>query len=386
MKMGFPGYVRPDGSVGIRNHVAVISSVSCVNGITNAIAREVPEVRAITHTEGCGRGLADVALSSRTLAGLGKNPNVYGAIVIGLGCEFIKAPPLAEQLRLTGRPVECLVVQERGGSRRTAEAGIKIARQMVEDAGRQPRTEAGWDKFVFGLKCGGSDALSGVTANPMVGRAADWLVAQGATVILSETTEMIGAEQVLARRAAEPEMGREIVALVGKQRELTHQLLGPFASLVIAPGNMDGGLSNIAEKSLGCVTKGGTTPVRQIVEYATAPTRPGLVIMDGPGSDIFCLTGLAASGAHAIVFTTGRGTPAGFPLVPVIKVATNSALFAAMEDDMDLNAGRVLEGLSLDEVGQELVAAIESVAAGQATKAEINRQDCIAIHTVGPAF
>jgi len=384
--MGFLGYKRPEGPAGVRNHVVVMSSVACANGVVNAIGREVPQVKTITHTEGCGRGIEDIGISKAALAGLGKNPNVAAVLVVGLGCEFIKAPQLAEDIAATGKRVEHLVIQEAGGSQKSAKEGVRMARSMLEEASAMKREECGWEELMVGLECGGSDALSGVTANPLVGKAADWLVEQGATVILSETTEMIGAEGVLARRAASSEIGEKITELIKNQRKQTEYLLGPLAGMVISPGNIEGGLTNIVEKSLGCVIKAGTSPLNEVVGYAQRPTQKGLVVMDTPGSDIFSLTGMAAGGAQLMIFTTGRGTPAGFPIAPVIKVASNSALFRNMEDDMDVNAGRLLEGVSLDDAGRELADLITEVADGRETRAEINRQDCLSIHTVGAAF
>jgi altronate dehydratase large subunit len=384
--MGFLGYRRPDGRCGVRNHVVVMSSVSCVNGVVNAVARALPEVKPVTHPEGCGRGLSDVEITQRTLAGLCRNPNVASVLIVGLGCEFLKAGSLADLVRGSGKPVETLVVQEQGGSRKTTAKAVEIAEAMLDAARSQGREPCGWEELVLGLECGGSDALSGVTANPLVGAAADWLVGQGGTVILSETTEMIGAEQLLARRAADPDLGGRIVELVHKQKKLTEDLLGPFASLVISPGNLEGGLSNITEKSLGCVIKGGSSPIVELLDYAGAPSRPGLVIMDTPGSDIFSLTGMAAGGAPLMLFSSGRGTPAGFPIAPVIKVASKSDMFRNMEDDKDVNAGRRQEGVAMETAGRELLDLIARVANGEQTKAEVNRQDCFSLHTLGPAF
>jgi altronate dehydratase large subunit len=384
--MGFPGFKRPDGSAGARNHVLALSTVSCANGVVNAIGRALPEVKAVTHTEGCGRGLADIQITSRTLAGLVKNPNVGAALVVGLGCEFIKAQQVKDAALASGKPIEKLVIQEQGGSKKTTAAGIQTAKKLLEQVKGQKREECGWDKLIVGLECGGSDALSGVTANPLVGMAADWLVEQGSTVILGEITEMIGTENILSRRAATPELSEKIVSLIRAQRQKTEEILGPLAGMVISPGNIEGGLSNITEKSLGCVIKGGTSPVNEVCDYAVAPAQKGLVIMDTPGSDIFQLTGMAAGGAQLIIFTTGRGTPAGFPLAPVIKIASNSELFRSMEDDMDLNAGALLEGLSMKDAGQDLINLIRRVAAGEPCKAELNLQDVLSIHTVGPAF
>jgi altronate dehydratase large subunit len=384
--MGFLGYRRPDGRCGVRNHVVVMSSVSCVNGVVNAVARALPEVKPVTHPEGCGRGLSDVEITQRTLAGLCRNPNVASVLIVGLGCEFLKAGSLADLVRSSGKPVETLVVQEQGGSRKTTAKAVEIAAAMLDAARSQGREPCGWEELVLGLECGGSDALSGVTANPLVGAAADWLVGQGGTVILSETTEMIGAEHVLARRASSPAIADEILRLVQAQRKFVKESLGPLADLVISPGNIEGGLSNIMEKSLGCIIKGGTSPVMEVLPYGVAPTCKGLVIMDTPGSDIFSLTGMAAAGAQIMLFTTGRGSPAGFPLAPVIKIASNSDLYQRMEDDMDVDAGRLLEGVSMADAARELVELIGRVAEGEPTKAEVNLQDCLSIHTVGAAF
>jgi altronate dehydratase large subunit len=384
--MGFMGYKRPDGTCGVRNHVVIMSSVSCANGVVSAIGRELPEVKTITHTEGCGRGLADIEISRRTLVGLGKNPNVAGVVVVGLGCEFITAPDLAANISSSGKPVEALIIQKLGGSRKATAAGIEMARKMLDATSTQKREECPWESLILGLECGGSDALSGITANPLAGRAADWLIEKSGTVILSETTEMIGTEHALARRAATPEIAQKIVWLIEKQKKQTRDLLGPLADAVITPGNMEGGLTNIVEKSMGCVIKGGTSPLKEIVEYGQIPSEKGLVIMDTPGSDIFSLTGMASGGTQIMIFTTGRGTPAGFPIVPVIKVASNSEIFFGMEDDMDINAGRLLEGVSMDQAGAELIALLQRVAGGEETKAEINKQDCLSVYTVGPAF
>jgi altronate dehydratase large subunit len=384
--MGFWGYRRADGSCGIRNHVVVMSSVSCANGVVEAIGRRLPAVKTVVHTEGCGRGLEDMAVSSRTLVGLGKNPNVAAVLIIGLGCEWIKAEDVARRVAEAGRPVEHLSIQDLGGTVRATAAGVEIAAAMVEEAKSMERVACSWAGLTVGLECGGSDALSGITANPLAGWVADWLVGQGGRVILSETTEMIGTQHILARRAASPEIAEQVVRLVDGQQKKTEELLGDLAGLVISPGNMDGGLSSIAEKSMGCIIKGGTSPLNEVVGYAEPPTRPGLVIMDTPGSDIFSLTGMAAGGAALFLFTTGRGSPVGFPIVPVIKIATNTGMFERLRDNMDINAGRLLDGATMDSLGTELKDLIRAVAGGAETKAEIHRQDCLAIYTAGPPF
>jgi altronate dehydratase large subunit len=384
--MGFKGYPRPDGSCGVRNHVVVMSTVSCANGVVDAIAREVPGIKPLTHTEGCGRGLTDLGIANRTLTGLGKNPNVAALLLIGLGCEFIKADFLAQMTGAAKKPVEHLIIQDQRGSQNTARKGIEIAKNLLDYARSIRPEECGWDRLTLGLECGGSDAMSGVTANPMVGVAADWLVEEGGTVILSETTEMIGTEHILSRRARDPDTAEKVMNLILNQKKKAEELLGPFAGISISPGNIEGGLSSIVEKSLGCIIKAGNSPINEVLEYGAIPTQKGLVIMDTPGSDIFSLTGMAAGGSQIMVFTTGRGTPAGFPIVPVIKVSSNSETFENMKDDMDLDAGRIIKGVSIEDAGAELIEFIKRVAGGEMPKAEANRQDVLSIYTVEPPF
>jgi altronate dehydratase large subunit len=236
------------------------------------------------------------------------------------------------------------------------------------------------------LECGGSDTFSGMTANPAVGKAVDRLVAMGGTAILSETTEMIGALGPLLRRAENAEVAASLKQIVDRQEELTRQILGALADRVLAPGNVESGLSTIAEKSLGCVTKGGSSPIREVLGYAQRPSKQGLVVMDTPGYDAESITGMAAAGAQAIIFTTGRGSPAGFPIAPVIKVSSNSEVYRAMADDIDIDAGQVLNGKTLDEVGEEILALLLQVARGERTKAEINRQEVFAIAQTNQAL
>jgi len=258
---------------------------------------------------------------------------------------------------------------------------------MLAGAAKEKRETFPLQEVVLGLECGGSDAFSGVTANPSVGLAADWLVGEGGTAIFSETTEMIGTSHILERRSKDAEVAREIATRIADAERRTHEILGPFAAQVIAPGNMDGGMSSIREKSLGCILKGGSSTINEVVDYAEPPREKGLVIMDGPGYDVESITGLAAAGCQLMIFTTGRGNPLGFPLLPVIKVASTSRLYRSMEDDMDINAGSVLEGKTLQDVAGEIEDLIMRVLNGEPTKAEINRQDgIVCLYTVTPAF
>ncbi len=366
----FDGYPRSNGSVGVRNHVLVLSTVGCANGAVTRIAREVPGVVPITHSGGCGTGMLDARLAVRTLAGMGTNPNVHSVLVIGLGCEAAMPALVAMMIAESGKPVEHLIVQERGVAA-TAAMGVEIARGMLEESARAEKAEAGLSSLVVGLECGGSDAFSGVSANPAVGVAADMLVEHGATVILSETTEMIGADHILAGRAKTPQVADDVLRIVKQTEVVARQLFGD--ERILAPGNIEGGLTTIEEKSLGCICKGGSSPINEVIDYAEQPTQKGLVVMDTPGYDIESDTGMAAGGAQIIVFTTGRGTPAGCPGVPVIKVVSNSATFGRMGDDIDINAGRILDGdASVEEVGREIFQCVVETANGAETKAERN--------------
>lgn len=366
--MEFLGYKRSDGRYGVRNYVLVLSSVSCASGVVDAIGRALPDVVTINYSTGCGLDRIGI----RTLTGLINNPNVGAVLVIGLGCEGTGSQRLLESAQ--AKPAEALVIQRDGGSTATTAKGIEIASRFLKELKDQPRVPAPMSELMVGLECGGSDALSGVTANPAVGVAADRFVELGATVILSETTEMIGTAHILKRRGATPELGEQVEKLVDDQQKRVRAALGDLAGLVIAPGNIEGGLSSIAEKSLGCITKGGTTPINEVVEYAQRPSKRGLIIMDTPGYDIDSMAGLTAGGSQLILFTTGRGSIAGFPAVPVVKISSNSITYKNMPGDMDVNAGTIIdEDRTLDEVGQDIFDLSLSVANGRQTCAEVNR-------------
>lgn len=382
----FSGYDRPDGTVGIRNYVVIIPSVACANGVVAAIARAIPEAVPLFHGHGCGRGV-EASLHTRTLANLGKNPNVAAVLVVGLGCEIIKAENLAKEIAVSQKPVEYFNIQDTGGSRKSAAKGIEIVRRMLADAGRIERRSFPIDRIILGLECGGSDAFSGITANPSVGLVSDWLVDRGGTVILTEDTEMIGTSHILQRRACCPEVKEKISKMIDDAEKLTRDLLGPLAAFAIAPGNMDGGMSSIREKSLGCIVKSGSRPITQVVDYAEVPTAKGIVLMDAPGYDTESMTGVVAGGCQVMIFTTGRGNPIGYPILPVIKVASTSRLFQKMEDDMDVNAGVILDGVPMESVGENMIQLLRRVLDGEPTKAELNRQDgIVCLYTLNPSL
>jgi altronate dehydratase large subunit len=383
--MEFSAFRRHDGRAGVRNHVIVMSSVACANGVVEAIGRAVPEAVVITNPYGCGYGPDDFAVSLRTLSGIINNPNVGAALVIGLGCELLTVETLARFI--TNKPFKTLVIQDAGGSVKTTEKGIQITKNFLQELKRQQRETVCVSTLTVGLECGGSDAFSGISANPAVGVAADLLVKEGATVILSETTEMIGTAHILKRRCATPVLGDQLEKLVNDHEAHVKRSLGELAGLVISPGNMDGGLSSIAEKSLGCIMKGGSTQIRQVVPYGVRPTESGLVIMDTPGYDIDSMAGMAAGGAQIIIFTTGRGSIAGFPAIPVIKVASNTRMYTNMTVDMDVNAGSIVDGeKTIDDVGLEIFDACMHVARGETTCAERNKTAVFNYLKQGPTF
>jgi altronate dehydratase large subunit len=381
------GYERKNGKFGIRNHVLVLPTVSCVNGVINRISREVPEAACVTHAHGCGRGgLRDLEILFRILSGLVHHPNVGGVVLIGLGCEVSNTKRLLPLIKETGKPIEVLNVQEDGGSLETAKKGVAATRRILSEISSQPRVALPWDKLLIAMECGGSDAMSGLTANVTMGAVSDWLVEKGATVIFGENTEMIGTAHVLARRAKNVEVAKQIEQMIERAEKLAQDVMGNLASWVISPGNMDGGMSTIAEKSMGCIFKGGTTTINQVVDYGEAPSEHGLILQDGPGYDGDSMAGLAASGSQLMFFSTGRGTPAGFPLLPVIKVASNTRIYEVMKDDMDINAGSLVEGQPLNRLRTEMIDLMIRVINGEKTKAEVNGLDVFTFMTVHPPF
>lgn len=384
---GITGYRRSDGRVGIRNHVLILPTVSCVNGVASRIGKAVPDAVAVTHGHGCGRGgPRDIEILFRVLTGMVKNPNVGAVVLIGLGCEVSNIKNLTPMIEDAGKPLSIFNVQDDGGSLKTAEKGIEAARRYVQELAVQEREPISWDELLVAIECGGSDAMSGVTANVAMGAVSDWLVTRGATVMFGENTEMIGTAHVLSRRAKDPETGEKIEQMVDRAEALTQNIMGGLAGLVISPGNMDGGMSTIAEKSMGCIVKGGTTTINEVVDYGAAPTEKGLVLQDGPGYDADSMGGFAASGAQLMFFSTGRGTPAGFPTVPVVKVASNSRVYRAMEDDIDVNAGRLVEGASLEALRDEMIDLMIRVINGAQTKPEANGMGLFTFMTVHPPF
>jgi altronate dehydratase large subunit len=382
----FTGYRREDGRIGVRNHVAVIPTSVTASPIAEEIAADVGEpVRATPHQMGTDQPEAAREQTERTLAGTGRNPNVGAALVVELGTESIDGAALADRIARSGKPVETLSIREAGGTRAAVDAGATIVEDLVASVRDARRETADASELVFAVECGGSDATSGIAANPAVGNACDRLVEAGGTACFSETPEFIGAEHILAERCVDEEVRERLLDRV-ETREGLAKLMGvDMRGAQPTPGNQEGGLTTIEEKSLGAISKGGTTPVRGIVDYAEdLPVGGGLVLMDTPGYDVESVTGKAAGGAQVAAFTTGRGSTTGNPIVPVIKVTGNPKTWASMSNNMDVDASTIIEGESLSAVGSRVYETLLSVADGERTAAERRRLEEYAINELQP--
>lgn len=354
----------------MRNHVAVIPSVACANLAAQRIASRVPGAVALSHHCGCDH--TDPQPVTDTLVGMGSHPNVASVLVVGLGCELTQAPDLAQLIAASGKPTEMLVIQDEGGVPKTISKGTTIVEQLVADALGMQRATCPLSALVVATECGSSDATSGLVANPTIGVLTDRLIESGATVIISETCELVGAEHILARRAVTPAVAQRILGIVGALETEVKRLGHNISDAQPTPGNVDGGLTTIEEKSLGCICKAGSAAVRGVLDYAQEPAEPGLCIMDTPGQDIYSVTGMVAGGAQMVAFSTGRGTPIGNPIAPVIKITANPNTMRSMGDHIDFSAAGVLSGsLSIEEAGEALFDYVVAVANGRAVAAEI---------------
>jgi altronate hydrolase len=404
----FQGYLRPDGRVGTRNYIAVISTVNCSAGTSRFIAdrfrdgewkRDFPNVDgvfALTHKVGCGIPFngQDHQIIERVLAGFANHPNVAAYVIVGLGCEVSYAQHLVDthglvQIGSNGKKEthqpRVLNIQEQGGISKTVEAGVAAVMQLMPEANSWRRTEQPASKLILGMECGGSDGNSGVTANPACGVASDLLIAQGGASVLGETTEIYGAEHLLTRRAVTREVGEKLVEKIKWWEWYAGVFKGEINNNP-SPGNKDGGLTTIYEKSLGALAKAGTAPMVDVIDFSAKIDKPGLHFMDTPGYDPICTTGLVGGGANVLVFTTGRGSVLGLKPTPCIKVSTNTPMYDRMRDDMDMDAGTILENESVEDAGKRLFELILEVASGSTTKSERTGigEDEFAPWSIGP--
>ncbi len=414
----FMGYDRSDNRFGTRNYIAIISTVNCSASTSKYISERFKEtdllkrypnvdgVVAITHKAGCAMqyGGPDHRQLERTLAGFAKHPNVAAYILVGLGCEtgqaihlieseglleLLPSPPWGRGAGGEGvrRAPPVITIQDCGGIRKTVDAGVRAIAELLPRVNDLQRVPLPASKIILGTNCGGSDGNSGVTANPALGVASDLLIAQGGTSIIGETPEIYGAEHLLTRRAVNQEVGEKLVERI-KWWEWYTSVFGAEINNNPSPGNKDGGLTTIYEKSLGAIAKGGSTALVDVVNYAEPVTAKGFVVMDTPGYDPVSMTGIVAGGANVLVFTTGRGSVFGCKPAPSIKVATNTPMYEHMLDDMDVNAGVILEGTPVEDVGRRIFEEILAVASGKKTKSEHNSvgEEEFAPWSIGPTL
>ena len=370
--MNFMGYRRPDGKAGIRNKVLILPTCVCSSETCRIVADQVEGAIYTSNQAGCSEVEQNLKICYDMYSGFAANPNIYGTVLIGLGCEGCTPDKMADAIReKTNKPLAVVVIQDEGGTVNAINKAVKYAREFVQEASLVQKEEIPLSELFIGLECGGSDATSGLAANPVVGKVSDLVVDNGGSAVMSETTEFIGAEHILVKRAATPEIKKQIIGICKNLEEHLANVNQNLRTGQPTPGNKEGGISTIEEKSLGCIYKGGTRPIVEVLDYAQMPTKKGALIMDTPGFDVASVTAMVAGGCQLVIFTTGRGTPTGNIIAPVIKVTGNAKTYKNMKDNIDFDASLVLSGeKTIDERGQELFEEMLEVANGKVTKAE----------------
>lgn len=372
--MNFLGYKRPDGMTGIRNHVLILPSSICASDTAEKIARSVKGCISFHNQNGCSQVPVDEQLTMDTLAGYAANPNVYATLIISLGCEGCQNDYVAEAIKKrTNKPLRQLVIQKEGGAIKTIENGIRMAREFVEEASRLKRESFPVSELILGTNCGGSDPSSGLGANPLLGEVSDKLVELGGTSVLCETTEFIGAEHLLAKRGRDAQVQQQILDIVKKWEDYIRMFGEEVRNGNPSPGNIAGGLTTLEEKSLGCIHKGGHSPINKVYDYAKQmETGQGLVVMDTPGNDASSVSALIAGGCQLVVFTTGLGTPTGNAVAPVYRMTANKHTYETMGDHMDFDASASIYGPeSMEVLRDRLFKDLLEVCDGKKVKAEI---------------
>lgn len=366
----FLGYRRPDGRVGVRNHVLILPASMCASDVTRMVAAQVKNAVTFNNQLGCSQVHKDMQYIMDVMAGYAANPNVYGTVIVSLGCENCQMDLVEAAIRArTNKPLEKFIIQEEGGTIRTVEKATRAAMKMVQQASLLKREPCPVSELIIGTECGGSDPTSGLAANVLVGEMSDRLVAMGASSILSETTEFIGAEHILAARAKNETVKNRIYEIV-KRYEDSIKLVGTdIRDGNPSPGNKAGGITTLEDKSLGCIQKGGSATVNDVLTYGQPVKEKGLNLLQAPGNDLVASLALAVSGAHMVLFTTGRGTPFGCP-VPTVKISSNTPLSVRKADWIDFNAGCLVEGTPMEELSEKFFDYLMEVASGKHTKSE----------------
>jgi altronate dehydratase large subunit len=371
--MEFLGYKRAEGRAGVRNHVLILPTCGCSSETARIVASQVKGSINVIINTGCADVEANTELTQRVLTGFALHPNVYAVVIIGLGCETVGHEELHKKLKAeTSKPIVSFGIQEEGGTAKTIAKAVPAARALVSEASAQSRVPCPIGDLLLGLECGGSDATSGIAANPALGEVCDTLIDMGASTMLSETIEFIGAEHILANRAINKEVHNQIIQICRDYEEHLSVAGQDCRAGQPTPGNKEGGLSTLEEKSLGCIKKGGTRPIVEVLQEGVRPTKSGSLIMDTPGYDVASVTMMVAGGCQLVAFTTGRGTPTGIALAPVLKITGNRETFHHMEDNMDVDVSGIIEGeYSISDGAERIFNAIVESANGRMTKAEV---------------
>ncbi len=392
MSYTFQGYRRPDGKFGARNLVAVIPTTICANDVAQAICRQIQGTIGYFHHQGCCQLPSDLKRVTEVLIDLGLSANVGAALIVSLGCEGTDHQRVYETIKASGKPCEIIHIQELGGTSAGIQAGMDAAQRLVMQISGQQRETCDISNLTMAIKCGGSDTTSGMASNCVIGYVADKLVDLGATVVFGETTEFLGGEHILANRAVggpDGPVAKRIYEIVERMENRAKAIGEDMRGGQPTPGNIAGGLSSIEEKSLGAIVKSGHRPIQGVLEYTDRITdQKGLWIKDTPGREPEILTGMAATGAQVLMFSTGRGAPQGFCSMPVIKICGNPITYARMSHDMDLNAGRIITGeKTIEQVGEEAFEMLLKVLSGQMTKNEaLSYFGSIDIYCLGPVI
>ena len=371
--MTFYGYRRPDGRVGVRNRVLILPASVCATDTARIIAQQVEGAISFNNQQGCPQVAPDQQFTMDVMAGYAANPNIYGTVVVSLGCENCQMDLVVKAIEeRTNKPLKQVIIQEVGGTLKAVEIAVRYAKGMVAEASMLQKEEFPLSELIVGTECGGSDPTSGLAANPAIGAMSDLVVQAGGTSILSETSEFIGAEHILARRAINKEVHDRIYEITSRFEAHFHAVGEDVRQGNPSPGNKAGGITTLEEKSLGCIHKGGHSPINAVYDYAKqVESKQGLVIMDTPGNDPASVAAMVAGGAQVIVFSSGRGSPVGHPIAPVVKVTGNKITFANMEDNIDFCAAPLIYGeKTVEQLGTDLLNMVVETACGKQTKAE----------------
>jgi len=378
------GYKRDNGSFGIRNHLLIISTVACANVVVNKIASQINSAKACTHPYGCDQLGNDLKLTKSTLINLGKHPNVGAVLIVGLGCEQIEAEYMANTISQTGKPVKYINIQMEHGSLKAVQKGVHFG-NLLKESMHDKKVQMDLSDLSVGLQCGGSDFTSGILSNPFVGELSDFFVEHNSTVIFGETTELIGAEHLLIHRCKNEKCKKFIKEKVSYIESISNTMKIDFRGTQPSPGNIKGGITNITEKSLGAICKTGKKLIDDVINYGEIPKKSGLIFMDTPGNDLISVSGIVSGGAHIVLFTTGRGTPLGNIISPVVKITANSDTASDQADNIDIDISHLLYNVKdLDEAKQKTIDYLFKIINGDLTKSELFGHNEFGLYRYGP--